>query len=574
MEYLGLDFMLSYRNNNNPNTAPCPPQPVAYLLEVNAPPSQDTATGLAHAEAVHDAVLRDLFTLWIQPCVLGVPPVAGDWHCVYDAAITVDTTAETTDVPHSKLALRNRFRWALYEHKHRQPSSDLPLAPLVRPHFAYHRSCHETDHSNDTIFWENGGGSQVPDQVVACMQASLHHRHRAEDGVYWKIQSRQVMSCLLGAPAPTYQISMGANATQLFARLAHLFKKHWQSSSSPSSTMSSSFDIVLSWENHQANVQPWVKLSEETGARSVWIKPGNGGDNGDSKEAWANVLSEKTRIVALTHVSNVLGVVRNLAQQIQWIRQYAPHATVVVDGVAAAPHVFANVAVTDIDWYVISCHKCFGPHLGVICGKTSAVQSLVDDPTEFSGAAGTEMEQLFETGTMNYEGCAGVVGMLDYFAAIARCSSSNAHKKRSESSQTCDATIIKDAYDGIAKAEKTLTKALWEGLSRCSQIHVVSDSTEDVEVNNRVPTVSFVHERIPSDLLVDLLSKQKIVCRHGTFLSSQTFLDNQPCRFARGFVRVSLVHYNTVEEVERFFQYCEQSIPNWFGVSVGDENIK
>jgi|Transcript_3069 hypothetical protein len=92
--------------------------PVAYLLEVNAPPSQDTSTGLPHAEALHDAVLSDLIRLWILPRVekkhVERP---GGWQCVYDARKTLAGDSSSSALP-SKAALLNKMKWALAERKH------------------------------------------------------------------------------------------------------------------------------------------------------------------------------------------------------------------------------------------------------------------------------------------------------------------------------------------------------------------------------------------------------------------------------------------------------------------------
>lgn len=550
LEYLGLDFILSYKRANNTSQ----PQPIAYLLEVNAPPSQDTATGLPHAEAVHNAVLQDLLTLWILPRVCpDVASVAGGWQCVYAPEEEEDNDGNNNKqlaVLPSQAAVRNRLRWALYEHKMRQVEartdttsvSTLSLANRVRLQFAYFRS------DNPRIFWENGGGTQVPATVVKHMQLALENRHRLRIGTQWKQKARRAMSLLLGASIGRFQVGFGANATQLLARLARAYLPR----------LDVGDEIVLSTENHWANVQPWLELAEGAGAAIIWWKPGC-----DEQASLARVVSDKTRIVALTHVSNVLGVVRNLTDQVSLIRQHAPHAFVVVDGVAAVPHIFANVEATGVDWYVISCHKFFGPHLGVVCGRTSAVKSLLDEPVSAEVPTGREIEHVFESGTMNYEACAGISGMLEYWVTLA-----STGDDENVTSGEIDGKIIQTAYNQIAISEQHLTKALVDGLGRCPKVHLLPTAVEvqNMEENYcRVPVVSFSHENLHPSTLVDLLSKQRIDCRHGTFLSSPQFLRHQSPVFAQGFVRLSLVHYNTVAEVQAFLQYCEGSIPGWFG---------
>ena len=98
-EYLGMDFILSEGGK-------------AYLLEVNAPPSQDTATGLSHAENLHNAVLSDLISLWVMPRVTGAPSQTGGWNCVY----LWEEVSKAGILP-SKAVILNKIRWAIFERK-------------------------------------------------------------------------------------------------------------------------------------------------------------------------------------------------------------------------------------------------------------------------------------------------------------------------------------------------------------------------------------------------------------------------------------------------------------------------
>jgi Tubulin-tyrosine ligase family len=104
-EYLGMDFILSYDANN---------VPVVYMLEVNAPPSQDTATGLSHAESLHNDVIRDILTLWVFPKVTSqAAENPGGWKCVYDGR--GDNVSDTTLIVPSKAAILSKIRWAIFE---------------------------------------------------------------------------------------------------------------------------------------------------------------------------------------------------------------------------------------------------------------------------------------------------------------------------------------------------------------------------------------------------------------------------------------------------------------------------
>lgn len=121
-EYLGLDFILSYKKSSK-NGVENKLLPVAYLLEVNAPPSQDTATGLPHAENLHSEVMRDLLSLWVYPNVwYGKTPKPGGWKCVYhdeeEDGINRIESKESLILP-SKAVILNKLKLALFERKQR-----------------------------------------------------------------------------------------------------------------------------------------------------------------------------------------------------------------------------------------------------------------------------------------------------------------------------------------------------------------------------------------------------------------------------------------------------------------------
>lgn len=121
--------------------------------------------------------------------------------------------------------------------------------------------------------------------------------------------------------------------------------------------ISSDDEIVLAVENHLANIDCWIELARETGASIVWWEI-----TGNDHEDLVSILSNKTRVVAISHVSNIFGEVHDLPKIGEIVKSKAPRADLVVDGVAAVPHVFADLKnLPWVDWYVISAHKLFGP---------------------------------------------------------------------------------------------------------------------------------------------------------------------------------------------------------------------
>ncbi len=529
-EYLGLDFILTGDDS-------------AFLLEVNAPPSQDTATGLPHAEALHDAVLQDLLHLWVYPRVLGQDEQPGDWQCVYTPSVVERFQASV--VP-SKAAVVNKMRWALLERKlskvediqETKLMENSFCVPGIRKHFRYFQNSKR----KPLVYFENAGGTQVPICVDNAVQSSLALRDRSIGGKACVASARNTLQLLLGAQK--CRIFLGANASQLISNLADAYYD----------LLSSDDELVISTDNHLANIQPWVKVATRSGAAIQWWNP---------IEEEFPFLNKSTRLVIVPHASNVLGEVRDLHSLQRHVRrETCGRARIIVDGVAATPHRFAAVDANEVDWYVISCHKVFGPHMGVLCGKPDAFKEL-SCPLEY--------------GTLNYEACGGIAGLGIYISALAshlssqrhdddECLVGNTYSKEKETFETavCEdigalsPELVKNAYRLIRQVELPLTKMLIEGLQRSAKVSILASQQQCLD--RQLPIVSFLHSDLDGELIVEACRRAGIICRYDSFLCSERFM--KQLKFQR-VVRFSLVHYNTAKEISYVLKVL-QSLEGWF----------
>lgn len=162
-------------------------------------------------------------------------------------------------------------------------------------------------------------------------------------------------------------------------------------------------------------------------------------------------VTEKTKLLIVPHTSNVLGVMMDLERVGKFARAWSPSIKIVVDGVAAAPHRYAGGnGGAQADFYVVSCHKLFGPHLGA-CVKRKRSE----------GEKGGERNTLVEKGTMNFEACNGVVGLLEYFLRLANISvkinvDEVINKLLLGESKLSDSkNLIAEAYENIELAESS-----------------------------------------------------------------------------------------------------------------------
>jgi selenocysteine lyase/cysteine desulfurase len=640
-EYCGMDFMLSYDEDG---------LPLAYLLEINAPPSQDTATGLPHAENVHNTVLQDWMNYWVVPHITNNsyrPDYSnssnmGGWRCVHrtDDDNTYRNNAEDEEedlILPSKAAILNKIRWALCEKKalkrdemerqrevnneetfeivkgtqqssclccvidDRSPTTAAScccddvdpddVSKYARSQFPYYFSSQDEPY----IFLESAGGAQVPQSVIDSMTESLQCRHRSVVGSRTKALARETIRTILGA-SDEDAVIFGPNTTSLLSLLADRYTKH--------GLLSADDEVVLSTENHKANFDPWISAATAVGAKvKLWTPSLVGGQRDDLQNESFNcergcsledLITPQTKIVAIPHASNILGILQPIGSLSSMIKSRSRgRAHVVVDGVAAVPHIYAGFEklIGDVDWYVVSIHKLFGPHMGVLLARRGQAMdqfSLASKPT----AAGLYDERecllsVMESGTANIEGCAGIVGLGMYFKSLAKLKPNNTilssgapmsgedvqekRKSRNVSEQLSSDTAIlsKDveiAYGLIRKVENRLAMFLVQRFSRSSLVRILGWPPQNTDNSSiiRLPTVSFVHDSIPSKRIYEVCFDKGIICRYGFFLCTDFFASDFGIdEHTDGCVRVSLLHYNTVEDIDRLFNVLE-NIPGWF----------
>ncbi|GKY93048.1 hypothetical protein MPSEU_000273100 [Mayamaea pseudoterrestris] len=523
-EYLGLDFILSYSRDN---------LPLAYMLEVNAPPSQDTATELPHADDLHDTVICDWMSLWVLPKITGAMEVAGGWVCVYQDN---EVRSASINMPPSKAALVNKIRWTIYERKTakqdyqrkaewRRMTEDLTFA--IRKHFPFFNSV-------DKVFLESAGGAQVPHLVIDSMAQALGSRHRAYIGARAKAAASDTMLRILGASPDKFSLHFGANATSLLSRLAQEYVR--------TGRLMKDDEIVISTENHLANIKPWIEAAQAVGAVVKWyhVVPSQSPESSHSRIE--EIINERTRLVLLCHASNILGEVRDICGLKQTINRMSKgNAAVVVDGVAAVPHIFADLDSMNVDWYVVSCHKIFGPHLGALIGRKNI-------------AGGMELE----LGTVNFEACAGIAGLGQYFAKLSCIKSGE--EGLDVVTPSLDQSNVKLAYRLISLAEAPISELLLDWLSKCSNVTLLQ--SECARTSNRIPVFSFRHLSVSSRKIIASCEECGVIGRRGTFLSCKLFQDDYAINEEDGVVRLSLAHYSVPAEIQRAIKVLE-AIPGW-----------
>lgn len=278
-------------------------------------------------------------------------------------------------------------------------------------------------------------------------------------------------------------------------------------------------EVVISALEHHANIVPWQMMCERKGAvlRVIPID-----DNGEIiLEEYHRMLSHKTRIVAVTHASNALGVILPLKEIIE--SAHNANIPVLVDGAQGIQHGIVDVQSLDCDFYVFSGHKIYGPAgTGILYGKEHWLERLppyqgggdmVKNVT-FKKTTYNELPFKFEAGTMNYPGAIGLGTALDYVTEIGR--------------------------EKIAQREKLLLSYATARLAAIKRLRIYGTS------ENKIPTISFILKNIHQYDAGSILDKMGIAVRTGTHCA-QPVMDRYDIE---GTVRVSMCFYNTIEEID------------------------
>ncbi len=256
--------------------------------------------------------------------------------------------------------------------------------------------------------FDGPGGTQTPQAVIeaigAALSGPLSNRGESTAGernaARYVQEARQAVADLLGAhPAG---IVFGRSATQLTYDFARTLAKSWAPGD----------EIVVSRLDHDANIRPWIQAAEAVGAVPRWAEfdPRTGELTADDVRA---VLSERTRLVAVTAASNLIGTRPDLPAIAEAV--HAVGALLYVDGVHYAAHVLVDLDVLGADFFVCSPYKFLGPHHGVLAASPALLETLTPDKLLPSTNA---VPERFEFGTLPYELLAGTRAAVDFLAGL------------------------------------------------------------------------------------------------------------------------------------------------------------
>jgi len=394
--------------------------------------------------------------------------------------------------------------------------------------------------TDEWAFLDNAGGAQVPQQVLDRLNEYLLTSNVQTGGSYEisKLATQRVddapagVATLVNATGPD-EIIMGSSSTMLVRLLAE----------SVGRTLQPGDEIIVSNGDHETNIGPWLAL-EQLGATIKWwnVRPETCSLHVSDIDP---LLSDKTRLVAVTHVSNILGAINPIRAIAA--RVHDAGALLCVDGVAHAPHRVVDVQTLDVDFYFFSFYKVYGPHYAMMYGRREHLLELPGVNHYFIDE--TDIPYKFEPGNMIYELAYAALGITDYLKHAA-----DLHNVDTSLSDHVRFAAI---FEKFATHEQTLTKRLLDFLATKDKVRVIGPTASDRA--SRVSTVSFKVDGTDSADIVHAVDRHKVGIRYGNFYSKR-LIEALGLADGNGVVRASMVHYNTIEEVDRLIDLLDELI--------------
>ncbi len=387
----------------------------------------------------------------------------------------------------------------------------------------------------DWSFFENAGGSYVPQTVIDRLNSFMTST---------KVQ-----------PYAEYPMSKIAGkqmdeATNLFSKMINAHKNEILIGGSTSINLyvlsnalrkflNTGDEIIVTNQDHEANISPWRRL-ENTGACIKEWKFNLKNGELEIKE-FEKLISDKTKIVAVTHCSNIVGSINDLKKICEIAHKKG--AIVIGDGVSYAPHGFPDVKDLDVDFYTFSLYKTYGPHLALLYGKEKILKKLPNQNHEFLEG---NYPYTINPGGPNHEELVSLIGIYEYFNKLYKHHFNTNNIKIREQ--------IKKINKLISDHEEKIANPLLNYISNRKDFNLIGKNK--ITNKDRAPTISFTAKNKSSREVSEILVKNKIATRNDNFYAWRCLkalgIDTED-----GVVRISLTHYNTLRETQNLIKILE-----------------
>ncbi len=385
--------------------------------------------------------------------------------------------------------------------------------------------------SKDWSFFENAGGSYVPINVIEKLtefMTSTKVQPYAEYPMSKIAGENMDKATKLFADminANHKEIIIGGSTSINFYVLSNALKKYIQPGD----------EVIVTNQDHEANISPWVRL-KEVGAKIIEWKFNKNNYELEISEL-KKLINKKTKILAVTHCSNIIGSINNLKEISKIAHNFG--TIVVGDGVSYAPHGFPNVKELDVDFYTFSLYKTYGPHLGLLYGKEEILKTLPNQNHEFLSG---NYPYTINPGGPNHEELVSLIGIYEYFNNLYF----HHYKKNISTLEK-----IEKINNIISIHEEEIANPILNYISSRDDLILIGKNY--IKNKNRAPTISFISKLKSSKEIIEILNNRNIATRNDNFYAWRC-LEYLGIDTNDGVVRLSMVHYNSIDDTKKILE--------------------
>jgi cysteine desulfurase family protein (TIGR01976 family) len=376
--------------------------------------------------------------------------------------------------------------------------------------------------SDGYAYLDGAAGTQVPGAVIEAIADAYRSGIGNVGGTFPAsgrsgsilAECRQALADLTGASPDG--VILGPNMTTLTYRLADTLSRHWGPGD----------EVVVSRLDHDANVRPWAQAAARCGATVRWAEV----DISTTElpvAQYGDLLSERTRLVAVTAASNVVGTRPDVAAIAA--AAHAAGALVYVDGVHATPHVPVDVGALGADFYATSAYKWSGPHIGTVVAKPALLETLHPDKL---APAPQGVPGRFERGTAAFADLAGVTAAVEHLASLDPAAAGNRRQR------------VLASMAAVEEYETRMFARLLGGLGTMEHVMVYGRAVR------RAPTAFFTVAGYSPRQVAEHLAVCQVNVWNGDNYAWE-LAGALGLRDSGGAVRAGLVHYNDEADVDR-----------------------
>ena len=379
-------------------------------------------------------------------------------------------------------------------------------------------------------FLDGPGGTQVPQRVIDAISAYLSRDNANTGGAYATSRhtdamlrrARTAMADFLHCGAD--EVVFGPNMTTLTYAISRALGRE----------LGPGDEILVTRLDHDANVSPWLAMAEDRGVSVRWAEIHDENCTLDIPDL-SSKITERTKLVAVGYASNAVGTI-NPVKVITRLA-HAAGALCYIDAVHYGPHGLIDVAALDCEFLACSTYKFFGPHMGVLFGKREHLRRSRPYKVRPNTNA---IPNCWEWGTLNHECIAGIEACVEYIADLGR---------RSRPDVTTRRAAIEAAYAAIHEHERSLLERMMNGLKTIPRLKIYG-ITDPARFNDRCSTFAVRIEGHTPLELATKLGERGIFTWDGNYYALN-LTERLDVERSGGFLRIGLVHYNTLEEVDR-----------------------